>query len=80
MVKDTLLFLFCIRLVDGLRAGIQWVWRYKNAYLYQLSLFLVDPDPPCLLIGLTAQLGSFGGVLGGVCFGNFGRLIHAMDV
>ena len=80
MVEDTFLFLFCVWLVDGFCASIQWVGRYKNAYLYQLGLFLADPDPPCLLAGLAAQLGSFRGVLGGVCFGDIRGLIHAMDV
>ena len=78
MAAHTFVFLFCVRVVDGGGAGVQRLWRYPNAYVYQPGIFLVHPDPHLLVHGHKTELAAIRCVLGRVHLRNLGRVIHPL--
>src|SRR5690349_4950150 len=80
MAANTFILLFCIRMVDGFRAGIQRGRRYKNSYEDQPCIFLADTNTAVLLAGDLFQLATFGCILGSIYFRDLGWFVYTLVV
>ena len=54
MVADTFFFLFCLWMVDGIGAGIQWSRRHKNTHAHQRRFLLAYSNTSILFVGHQA--------------------------
>lgn len=80
MAANFIVFLLCLRLVDGLGTGVQRRGRYDYADKNKPRFLLADPDPVVVLSCTLSRLAAFGSVLGSIHIGNVGRVVYIVAV
>src|SRR5688572_17975428 len=80
MVKNTVIFVYRVWVVDGILSGVQRSRRYENADKDQLGFFLAHSNTVVLFLSDQAGMAAFRCILGSIYFRNVRGIIYAVVI